>query len=231
MIANVLSPNHSTGDRELGERRPFRVRYGLRTFFVFVAVVGVFLGWIGLRQHRARVQRGAVEAIVKLGGQVRYDYHRTDDRTNVIDYRRPQIPQFLLSIFGDDMFCQVVEVSLSHNAELTNDDLVHLRSLPHLKTLFLCGGEVTGDGLYHLCNFHDLEDLTLGIPLTDDDLHYLASIKSLKEIYLLGPRPSDFMVRLRGPTLIYDDQSHNSNVTENGIQTLASELKGCRITY
>jgi len=189
------------------------------------------VGWIGWKVQRARAQRQAADAIKSMGGRVYYDYHRTDTRTNLIDDRRPPVPQFVLSIFPAEMFGRVVEVSLSHNRNLTNDDLVHLRALPHLKTLFVCGGSVTGDGLEHLCNLRELEDLSLGIPLGDDDLRYLSSLKSLKEIYLLGPRPGDFMVRFQGPTLIYDEASHNSNVTDGGVQELASQLPGCRITY
>ena len=206
------------------------LRFSLRSFLLFVLALCVALGW---KVERARKQKRAVAALTELGARVLYDYHYSDTSTKLREARRPP---WLLSMFGEDMFCEVVEVRLSHVPELKNDDLVHLRKLPHLKTLFLCSGRVTPDGLVHLRGLRELEDLTIGIQISDDDLHHLARLKSLRELYILGPRPGGYSVRTRAPpnapAKLYNAKDYDSLVTDEGIAELASELRNCqRISY
>jgi hypothetical protein len=48
-----------------------RVRLSVRTSILLVAVVGCGLGWIARRAH---ARRDAVEAILRAGGRVKYDW-------------------------------------------------------------------------------------------------------------------------------------------------------------
>jgi hypothetical protein len=60
------------------KRRWFRVRFSVRAMIVLVVVVGCGLGWV---VHRARVQRDAVSALLRMGGRgtvVLYDWEYKD---------------------------------------------------------------------------------------------------------------------------------------------------------
>ena len=61
-------------DRRIGVvlRRGFR--FGLRALLLFVVASAVVCSWFAMRMHRARKQREAVEAILKTGACVGYDY-------------------------------------------------------------------------------------------------------------------------------------------------------------
>lgn len=63
---------NDTGGRST--RRWWRPRFGLRTFFILVTVLGVGLGYLGILQQRVQRQRRIVKAIEKIGGKLRYEH-------------------------------------------------------------------------------------------------------------------------------------------------------------
>ena len=72
-----------------------RFQFKLRTLLVAVLLLSLPLSWVAVGMERARKQREAVEAIVKLGGGVRYDYH-----DGVCDpAEHPPVPSWLLKLF------------------------------------------------------------------------------------------------------------------------------------
>jgi hypothetical protein len=54
-----------------------RLRLSIRILIALVLLIGTGLGWI---VRSARIQRDAVEAIVKSGGAVKYDWEYKDGR-------------------------------------------------------------------------------------------------------------------------------------------------------
>jgi len=208
-------------------------RFSLQALLLLMTALCV---WLGLIVHRARQQRAAVEVIVSLGGRVYYDYQVTQSPAE--GFRSPRkvaAPSagWLRSTLGDDFLSTVVYVRLSGRPNLTNDDLRAFEKLPHIKTLFLCGGDgVSGEGLVHLRGLSDLEDLSLGIPLTNDDLAHLFELKSLRWLFLMGPAPGSYVVRAHSRSKsLFDAPDYESRVTRTGVEKLADALPNCRISY
>ena len=83
--------------------------------------------------QRARQQKAAVEAIVKLGGTVEYDYE-VDGSGNVIRGAEPPGPARLRRLLGDDFFTNVVGVGFM-GTRITDAALQHLKRLTQLKGL------------------------------------------------------------------------------------------------
>ena len=64
------------------EWRWYRVRLSIRAMIVLVVVVGCALGWV---VHRTRVQRDAVNAVMRVGGrgEVSYDWEYKDGKSPI----------------------------------------------------------------------------------------------------------------------------------------------------
>src|SRR5262245_25282078 len=87
--------------------RPRWLRFSLRTFFATLTLLCV---WLGLQVNAAKRQRSAAAAIVKAGGDVRYDYQKVSPGPGgaTIDWDAsitPPAPAWLRRLFGDDFFC------------------------------------------------------------------------------------------------------------------------------
>ncbi len=132
------------------ERRWFQFR--LRTLLIAVLLLGLPLSWVAVRMERARRQREAVEAIAKLGGGVRYDYH--DGVCHPAEH--PPVPSWLLKLRGDDFFSCVVGVGFFPADRVGDDDLAVLGTLPRLNFVELVHVPITDNGLRHLDGLHSL---------------------------------------------------------------------------
>ena len=106
---------------------------------VLVLVLGGGLGWI---VHRANVQRRAVEAIVKAGGRVSYDWQYSDGKMAPPTARSPW-PKRLVDALGPDYFDDVVHVAIpcdpKNLAKVKVDDalMAHVGQLKRLDHLGL----------------------------------------------------------------------------------------------
>ena len=131
-------------------------RRSRRTLWLSMLLGVLIVFGFGVDKYRnVWAQRRAVAALRQAGGRVWYDFHRSDSSTNYVDARRPAMLRSIESAFGrrfadwlrsigaEDLFGEVVEVSVSHKPNLTDEDLRFLKDLPDLKTLFLSGGAVT----------------------------------------------------------------------------------------
>jgi hypothetical protein len=132
------------------------LRFNLRTLLVCVVLLSLPLGWFACRMQQARRQREVVESINKLGGGVRYDYHDgvCDPRTH------PSVPAWLLAVFGDDFFADVVGVGF-FGKDISDDDLALLEKLPHLEFVQLERVPISDNGLDHLIGLRNLTCLSL----------------------------------------------------------------------
>jgi len=71
--------------------------------------------------------------------------------------------------------------------KISDDGLVHIKKLPHLKILNISHPWITDVGLEHLSELRELENLNLNnTRITDDGLAHLRSMKSLKKLNLGG---------------------------------------------
>ncbi len=178
-----------------GPRRKRRwVKFSLRSFFVGVGVVAVWLGWC---VNSATRQQQAVRAILARNGTIEYDYQYDADRHRRLPQGKPSYPDWLQRLLGDDYFHDVVMVGLDvdeagHGVEPTDADLVHLKGLRHLKLLYLDGGHITDDGLKHLQNLTELRMLVLGInPIKGEGLKHLSRLRNLQHLDLSRTQVTD----------------------------------------
>lgn len=194
------------------KRRWFR--YSLRTLLLLVGVAGAGFGWLGYKVRQIQQQKGAIEAINKLGGRVHYDCH-VDSDGNLIDFPTPVGPVWLRKLMGDESLGNVVGVNLSDakvigdgpsqlqglnqvkwlaldNPYVTNADLVHLRRLTKIEALSLRTSQITDAGLVHLQGFTKLERLYLNdTQVTDAGLVFLRRLNQIRELDLCNTKVSN----------------------------------------
>jgi hypothetical protein len=183
------------------KRRWFQ--YSLRMLLVVVTLCAVSCSWLAVKLRQARRQREIVAAIEKLGGDVRYDewFGRDSDQPT-----RSPAPVWLHNWLGDDFFRTVTVVDFRGNA-IGNEDLGHLKSLPHLQSVLVSNTFVTDEGLVHLRGLPTLLNLDLSsLNVTDTGLECLRGLTQLKVLDLL-----------------------NTKVTDKGVNRLQQALPNCKI--
>jgi hypothetical protein len=150
-------------------------QFSLRTLFVFTTLCAVACSWLAVKMQQARKQREAVEAIQKLGGEVKYDYQET-----TILNPQPPGPAWLRKLFGDDFFATVTSVRLSSDANLGD-----LKGLTDVRALFLSNIWVTDAGLENLTGMTQLITLFLDdTQVTDAGLEHLKGLTQLQMLYV-----------------------------------------------
>ncbi|MGA2063224.1 MAG: hypothetical protein ABSG67_22365 [Thermoguttaceae bacterium] len=92
-------------------------QYSLRTLFILTFLVACASSWLGVKMRQARRQNEAVDALIKLGGKVGFDYK---DRGAT-----PSDPAWLRNLFGDG---NVTSIDLSRS-KVTNVDLERLKGM------------------------------------------------------------------------------------------------------
>ena len=180
------------------KRRWFQ--FSLRSLLIFTLVVAVACAWLARKIERKRHEREAVEAIVKLGGNVYYDYdydHGPALSSHTIPTKNPPGPDWLRSLLGENFFSEVDRVSINGavgNENMTDAGLIHLRSLPRLRYLMLAVNnlKVTDAGLESIRELTQLQRLRLALPnVTDSGLENLKGLTQLQSLYLWGPKITD----------------------------------------
>ena len=184
------------------KRRWFQ--YSLRTLFVAIAVLGV---WLAMVTSAARRQQSIVARLSKLNANVAYEFQF--DAKGDWDFDAvPPGPKWLREMVGQDYFSDVVYVDCGNgnlgdagsqllrglkrlrklhisNAPLTDAGLQPLRELKELKTLDLIGAHITDAGLECLEGLGQLHELSLqGTGVTDAGLEHLSGLSQLRELDL-----------------------------------------------
>lgn len=114
------------------------VQFGLRTLLLIITAFAIWLGW---QAHRARIQRDAVAAILKIGGIVLYDYEAFEDPSGtsaqlVYDQSRgPTAPPWLRTLIGEDYFRRVVRAEVIFNTKTRHRDPEALALLAQISSL------------------------------------------------------------------------------------------------
>ena len=238
-------------------RRTKRYRFGLGTMLVVLTVVCV---WFGPKCYYAKRQQLAVEAIQNVGGQFFYDYQarRPSDPRGIghayVSGSEPNGPAFLRRLlFSGHFFDKPLALKMFEKEAITNDCLVHLRSLPTLQEVHFWKVELRGCDLTHLKHLPNLrlltfysetlsgtdpprdftflreltmlESLSLADSQFDDhDAVNLAGAKHLRNLFLLRSEIGDTgLAYLRPLKHLESLNLRNTNVTDEGL-TYISEL-------
>ena len=167
-----------------------RIRLSVRFLMVLVLVLGC---WLGSVVHPARVQHGAVAAIVRAGGIVQYD--ETFLGPSLANApRKPGWKEWLVEHIGIDYFENVEVVHYSSSQESsdkrTDDALMfEVGKLSRLKTLHLDGIWVTDAGLAHLHGLSRLVSLHLDTKsLSDAQVAQVAGLTTVRHLSFGGGR-------------------------------------------
>ncbi len=166
------------------------LRFSLRTMLLVITLLCV---WLGPKIIVARRQHEAVEAILKTGGEVEFDYQMVPSgiEPDEFGYKSgadvlPPGPAWLRKIIGDEFFCDVVRVTLKGRI-IHESDFAQLAKLPRLREVWLVGNTQI-----------ELNDAGIQRPLEDADLHVLQDLSQLR---VLGIYPVDGqrMPNIKGP--------------------------------
>jgi hypothetical protein len=219
-------------------------QFSLRSLLIFVTLFAIPCSWLAVKIRQARNQRKAVDAIIKDGGSVHYDY----EYENAIRGVRPQ--GLLQTVLGEDLFSNVVwanvktDVGLEHLKELpklqvlslngsrvTDGGLEHLEDMTQLKLLDLEATTITGTGLKHLKGLSQLEWLNISNTLvTDSNLAYLKKMVRLRTLALANTQISDTGIEsLKGLKNLQVLYIRETKISESGFEKLQKALPNLKI--
>jgi hypothetical protein len=195
---------------------------------IVVTLVSVGCGWFGALVRRANIQKAAVDAILKGGGRVSYDYQRDwDNHSN--DIAHPPGPDWLRNLLGEHLFVTAVA------AEVYSDEGArHFEDLPKLEYAILLGPHITDRALTHLVALHRLENLCIAgylgdCQVTDTGLQNLRGLAQLKYLNIAGAKVTDAgMVSLGDLTQLESLGVTSTHVTCAGLEALRG-LKHFRV--
>jgi hypothetical protein len=190
-------------------------QFSLRTLLIFTVTIAVGAGWLGKRIEQKRKDRETVEAIVKLGGTVAYDYQTDDLRAE------PRGPSWLRDVLGENFFSEVDGVWL-RNATDVDAGVAHLKGLTQLRVLNLWNTKASDVTLLHLKELPELQELNLdGTNVTDTGLLNLKGLTQLQGLSLARTNVSDTgLASLKGLTQLRLLIIDNTTIGDAGLESL-----------
>ena len=214
--------------------KPFRhwYQYSLRTLMIVVTLFAVACSWFAVKMKQARRQREAVEAILKSGGTVAYDYEC--DKSGHINPTsgNPPGPEWLRKLVGDDFFTTAI---ILHPSNITDTELEHLEGLPYLQVLGLRYNKITDAGLGHVKKLTRLHTLDLqSTQVTDAGTIILKGMNKLKWLSLFNTKVTDVGLKnLEDMTQLQDLYLGETNITDAGLVYLRklTQLQSLGLQY
>jgi internalin A len=223
-----------------------RLRISVRGLMALVLLVGGGLGWV---THRAHVQRDAVAAIRRAGGEATYSWQWSNcvpasplSKPPWSDWvRRTLGPDFIDTVTfvrltgaqcGDDSLraaCRLpwLEELTVLNTSATDDAAEDIRYLTNLHLLDLrLNAGITRRTLRHIGALRELGTLTLSfrlfdIPASDEDMAFLRRLSNLERLNLYTANLDDgWLVYLEGLTNLKSLYLTENSMTAEGLDHL-----------
>jgi hypothetical protein len=193
------------------DRRPCGVRK-IWTFALIATPLLIALGWMF---HRATIQRRSVEAIVRGGGEVYYEWEWQNG--HFIPGSRSWWPRRLINMIGIDYFGSVVFVVVGESEADRKLSLV--QNFTYLEGIDLSESSVSDAGLQQIEGLSRLKFVELDYTsITDTGLSHLRNLKNIECLFLENTRVSDAgMVYLKGLPRLKLLTLFNSKVTPEGL--------------
>jgi hypothetical protein len=197
----------------MADAKPKRrwVRFSLRTLLVGMTVLCV---WLGFKVNTARRQKEAVDAILKAGGEVRFDYQVVPDPGGNSSLRAydvtllPPGPAWLRKLIGDEYFRSVFTVVVLRPADsISTWDFEPLAKLSGLQQLTL--------------QFNESQP-----PIQRPDLTVLGTLSQLKALLLIGNCSDDSMLSsLNNMPQLRNLALQGERITDKGMQQIEKMIQ------
>jgi Leucine-rich repeat (LRR) protein len=206
-------------------------QYSLRSLFILTFLVAIASSWLAVKMGQARRQKEAVEALLKLGGTVNYDYEISSEGYLINGAKLPG-PAWLRKIIGDDFYINVNGANFTL-MKVTDVDLEYLEAWKQLRNLQLGRTQITDAGLEHLNGLIKLQRLDLsGTQITDAGLEHLKGLKQLQLLNLVNTHITDAgLEHLQGLTQLKYVHLAATQVTDAGVAKLQKALPDCYIVH
>ncbi len=227
------------------KRRWFQ--YSLRSMFVLMTVLAL---WLGAETHRARRQQQAIAAIQAASGAGGYvercawgrkwlapyigeDYFR---RAVWVDFAAPDPRWDVRDVLQDPLEGRehLVFAGSQRNSEFHEDVLRYLDSLD-IESVQLRRVPITPEGLRHLRTLKRLKTLRLyDLEITDEALHRLRDVEGLKSLSLCALEiTDDALAFLRDLRALEEIDLDSTVVTDKAMEHLAglSNLRVVRLRF
>lgn len=207
------------------------LQFRLRTLLIAVLVLSLPLSWFAVRMERARRQREAVQAIVKAGGRVFYDYQGDNTEDAFDPSAKSPNPNWVRALLGDDFLSDATAVFGDEN--FGDSEASNLNSLTGITGLYLENAKITDAGVEHVKGLDKLLYLELRYTeITDAGLKHLERLTNLRYLSLCNTQVTDAGVRniTRLTNLEGLDLKH-THITEDGLKKLQEALPNCKIRY
>ena len=198
-----------------------RFQFSIRSLLLLVVVVAIPCSWLATEMNKARKQREAVEEVLKVRGEVWYDY-QLDPSGCWIPGATPPGPPWLHALLGDDPLVDVTQVAL-FESEINDAWPEHLKPLTKLVSLRLYRVPITDAGLAHLKWLPNLRCLDIGVTkVTDAGLKHLEALPNLESLKLEETNVTDAGLKhLKGLLKLKSLCLSRTRVTGVGLEDLA----------
>jgi Leucine Rich repeat len=207
-------------------------QFSLRTLLIFTTIVAIPCAWLANKMDKKRRDRDAVEAFIKLGARVHYDYEVANAGPTP-----PPGADWLRKFLGENFFSEVDSVLWGESnwsppakhGNLTDAELEHVGKLTELHRLMLLGDDVnvTDAGLVNLKGLTRLQELHLAAPnVTDAGLENLQGLTQLETLVVMNARVTDAGLKnLQRLTKLQSLSLDGTNVTDAGLVHLKGLTK------
>ena len=238
------------GDRSKGRLRCPKCWYGMEGSFVAGALTCPECGHDARQEKRLKKNHrrwwAMVLTVVLLtphcyAGYIWYGWWRERPVSAMFDRGDAVV---VYKWFDNDIWLEWIPESLHRYSDrvvhiewvadhLSNNSLMQIGNLTHIRLLVLHATDVTDAGLAHLKGLTQLESLGLGsAPVTDDGLVHLQELTQLEILWLDSTRVTDAgLVHLKGLTQLKKLYLRGTQVTDAGVAELQKALPNCKIEH
>jgi hypothetical protein len=207
-------------------------QFSLRSLLIFTLICSVASAWVTRRMEQKRLEREAVSAILKDGGDVLHDYQIESYGFN--RSAKPTGPNWLRKLLGENFFSEVESVTVRvRGIPKSASKMMSLDELAHVHRLILEGTNVTNAALIHVEGLTQLQTLYMdGTGITDAGLEHLKGLTRLQNLGLGFANVSDVgLVNLKSLHQLRYLQLNGTHVSAEGLTDLQKALPACFIRF
>jgi hypothetical protein len=214
---SVMNEECSVTEADAGFPEPLNAwrspRFYAKLLLGIVLIGGMAVGWWAMQRQKTAAQQQAAAEIAQLGGEVLLDF-QWSGRSSVAEPKRPPATWFQ-RLCGEAMFERFVAVDLqavtdidlavaclsklpfvtflnAGSQEFTDQHVVKIGGMGHLRFLVLSGSAVSDAGVERLNGLRNLETLDLSnTRVSDQTLSALTTLRKLRELNLENTRTTE----------------------------------------